>query len=107
MGIKKLMGTATLAGAMGAAALGLGAGLAQADHKDDLNPPTPGDVDVTAPPGKIGQLFGTPPGQLKKQPDITVTVGDEEVDIPNPFRGEPPGHWDDVDFPDEVDIDVP
>jgi hypothetical protein len=105
MDIKKMIGTATLAGALGAAALGLGTGIAQADPKDrDPNPPAVDDVDVSAPPGHIGQLFGTPPGQLKKQPTITVTVDDQEVTIDNPFEGRPPGQWDDVDFPDEDEI---
>ena len=102
MDIKKILGTATMAGALGAAALGLGAGIAQADnhHIPNPPPPAPGDVDVTAPPGHIGQLFGTPPGQLKKQPTITVTVNGQEMEIDNPFLNTPPGHWGDVNFPD-------
>lgn len=79
MQLKKIGITATLAGALGAAALGFGAGAAQAH--DDLWVPVPviPDVDVHlgVPPGHIG----VPPGQAKK------------------FIGNvPPGHWKSVDL---------
>jgi hypothetical protein len=83
---KKIAVTSIAAGAMGATALGLGAGLAQAEH-DDYWVPVPGipHVDFQAPPGQIGHVTGIPPGQFKK--------------LPGPFNGVPPGHWDDVRLP--------
>ncbi|MGE2717912.1 hypothetical protein ACQI4L_27955 [Mycolicibacterium litorale] len=74
MNLKRIGLTATVAGAMGAAALGLGAGSAQADHDEWWEPEIPFiDVNVGVPPGHIG----VPPGQLKKW-------------IPG---APPPGHW--------------
>jgi hypothetical protein len=81
MNIRKLGMTAIVAGAMGAAAFGLGAGTAQADP--DVWVPVPGipGVDiVNVPPGHFGQAVGVPPGQLKKIPWT-------------PLYGTPPGHW--------------
>ena len=66
MNIKKMAGTALLAGAMGAAGLGLGAGAAQAD---DWGPN----------PGPWG-----PPGQVKKWCSPSGFFGP---------CGTPPGHW--------------
>jgi hypothetical protein len=77
MSIRKFAMTAVAAGAMGAAAFGLGAGTAQADP--DVWIPVPGipHVDiVNVPPGHLG----VPPGQLKKIPWT-------------PLYGVPPGHW--------------
>ena len=76
MNIKKIGLTAAVAGGMGAAALGLGAGSAQADHNDWWVPEIPY-VDIHVPPGHVGQVVGVPPGQLKKW-------------IPGDV---PPGHW--------------
>ncbi|KUI25242.1 hypothetical protein [Mycobacterium sp. GA-2829] len=77
MNFTKIGLTATVAGAMGAAALGLGAGTAQADHNDWWEPHIPY-VDVHIPPGHVGHIVHVPPGQLKKW-------------IPGPDV--PPGHW--------------
>jgi hypothetical protein len=77
MSVKKIMATATIAGAVGAAALGLGAGTAQADdwvpwvpwvpHVDDFgwNPLPPGQVQHWcpwhSPPGHwVGGPHGIP-----------------------------------------------
>ncbi|TFV55453.1 hypothetical protein E4P42_22790 [Mycobacterium sp. PS03-16] len=86
MQLKKIGITATLAGALGAAALGLGAGTAQAD---DLWVPVPviPDVDVHlgVPPGHVGHVVGLPPGQAKK------------------FVGNvPPGHWKSIDVVPDI-----
>ena len=75
MNLKKIAGTATLAGALGAATLGLGAGSAQAAPKNP-NPVVPSTTDFTKPPGHIGQDLGTPPGQFKKLPTRTVELPD-------------------------------
>ena len=92
--LRKIAGTATLAGAIGAAALGLGAGAAQAAPKWNSNPTVPHDTDFTQPPGHVGRNLGTPPGQFKKLPDVTVGLSDgSTVVIDNPFEGVPPGHW--------------
>jgi hypothetical protein len=79
MNLEKIGLTAAIAGAMGAAALGLGAGSAQADHDEWWEPEIPY-VDhfiELPPPGHIGQIVHVPPGQLKKW-------------IPG---APPPGHW--------------
>lgn len=73
MNIKKIGLTATVAGAMGAAALGFGAGTAQADHDKWWEPEIPF-VELPS-PGHIGQFVHVPPGQLKKLVPV------------------PPGHW--------------
>ncbi|BCI51213.1 hypothetical protein NIIDNTM18_04910 [Mycolicibacterium litorale] len=75
MNIKKIAMTGAVAGAMGAAALGLGAGSAQADHDEWWWEPDIPYIhgDLGFPPGHIG----VPPGQLKKW-------------IPG---APPPGHW--------------
>ena len=68
MNAKKLLITATTVGTLGLAAVGLGAGVAQADDHGHLpwpNPPGPG---VLPPPGHIGQIVGVPPGQWDKGP---------------------------------------
>jgi hypothetical protein len=94
MNLKKIAGTAILAGALGAAALGLGAGLAQAAPKWNPNPVVPSDTDFTRPPGHIGKALGIPPGQFKKLREITVGLPDGTTTvIDNPFFGVPPGHW--------------
>lgn len=105
MDLKKIVSTATLTGAIGAAALGLGAGVSQADPKDRDPGPVPSDTDFTQPPGHVGQDLGIAPGQFKKLPTITVGLPDgSTVDIDNPFEGVPPGQWDEVqdDFDDAV-----
>jgi len=67
MSIKKLAIVA--AGALGFAAIGLGAGQANADNVWWW---------VPAPsPGQVGQVFGIPPGQIGQLPFVP-----------------PPGHWD-------------
>ena len=64
MNIKKIVGTATLAAALGAAALGLGTGSAQADPNwvDPNIPWIPGDW---IPDWDPRVNWGVPPGQLK------------------------------------------
>ena len=95
MNLKKIAGTATLAGALGAAALGLGAGSAQAAPKWNPNPVVPSDTDFNQPPGKVGKALGIPPGQFKKIPTLTVGFPDGSTTLldPSPFFGVPPGHW--------------
>ena len=96
MNLKKIAVTATLAGALGAAALGIGVGSAQAKPKNP-NPVVPSDTDFSQPPGHIGQALGVPPGQFKKLPKITVTYPDGSTAvIDNPYFGVPPGHWGNV-----------
>ncbi|MFY9922038.1 MAG: hypothetical protein WAL26_27165 [Mycobacterium sp.] len=75
MNIRKIAGTAALAGAIGAAALGLGAGSAQADDiwVPDI-PWIPWGAGHWIPDPNLG-----PPGQVKKW-------------CPAPFDS-PPGHW--------------
>ncbi len=74
-----------MGGAFGAAAVGLGAGTAQADDDwyGDCGP-YPCDV-FQGPPGH--NPFG-PPGQVMKEQWLAPWV-------PNPVYGVPPGHWDD------------
>ena len=81
MNIKRIAGTATLAAALGAAALGLGAGSAQADPKwvDPNIPWIPGDWDPDWYPDWNPGVNWGPPGQVKKM-------------CPGPC-GTPPGHW--------------
>jgi len=67
MSIKKFAIVA--AGTLSFAAIGLGAGQANADN-DWWWVPAPS-------PGQIGQLFGVPPGQVGQLPFVP-----------------PPGHWD-------------
>jgi hypothetical protein len=69
MNLKRIAATATMAGALGFAAVGLGAGLAQAD--DDWW------WDPVPPPGVVGDVVGVPPGQIAHIPFVP-----------------PPGHWD-------------
>jgi hypothetical protein len=103
MNLKIIAGTATLAGALGAAAFGLGAGSAEAAPKWDPRPVVPSDTDFTRPPGHIGKALGIPPGQFKKLPKIRVALPNGTiVKIKNPFFGVPPGHWGDVYKPDLV-----
>ncbi len=75
MNIRKIAGTAALAGAIGAAALGLGSGSAQADDiwVPDI-PWIPWGAGHWIPDANLG-----PPGQVKKW-------------CPPPFDS-PPGHW--------------
>lgn len=69
--VKKIAGTATIAGALAGAALGLGAGMAQADPGPRIpRPPVPNIDDG-------GWRPGLPPGQIKKV---------------CPWQS-PPGHW--------------
>ena len=105
MNLKKIAGTATLAGALGAAALGLGAGSAQAQPGEpgagpngNPHPVVPSNTDFTQPPGHIGQDLGIPPGQFKKIYKIRVQFPNGTITPPikNPFFGVPPGHWGDV-----------
>ena len=100
MNLKKIAGTAIFAGALGAAALGLGVGSAQAAPKWNPRPVVPSHTDFSQPPGHIGQDLGIPPGQFKKLYKIKVKLPDgTTVKIKNPFFGIPPGHWDDVKLP--------
>ena len=100
MDLKKIAGTATLAGALGAAALGLGAGSAQAQPKWNPNPVVPFNIDFTRPPGQISHVLGTPPGQFKKIEFVRFELSDGTISEPrrNPFFGVPPGHWRITDF---------
>jgi hypothetical protein len=95
MNLKKIAWTATLAGALGAATLGLGAGSAQAQPKSNPHPVVPSNTDFNQPPGHIGQDLGIPPGQFKKIPTISVELPDGTITDPieNPFYLIPPGHW--------------
>jgi hypothetical protein len=86
MNVKKLAATATMVGALGGfAALGVGAGAAQADRggNDWCGPILC--ADLQGPPGHAG--VGAP-GQFKKDVFIPGTL------IPNPVYGVSPGHWD-------------
>lgn len=83
MTMKKIMAGTAMAGALGLAALGLGAGIAQADPKG----PGPGHDDIWLPGDPPGHNPFGPPGQVKKDPFLGP--------VPNPFYGVPPGHWDD------------
>jgi hypothetical protein len=92
--LKRIAWTATLAGAVGAAALGLGTGTPQAQPKQHAPGPVPSTTGFTQPPGHVGRNLGIAPGQFKKVPTITVALPDgSTVDIANPFQGIPPGHW--------------
>jgi hypothetical protein len=55
---KRIAGSAVLAGALGGAAVAIGAGSAMADRGPDI-PFIPG------PPGHVGQIDGIPPGHLR------------------------------------------
>ena len=78
MNLKKIAGTAMIAGAVGAASLGLGAGSAQADPNwvDPNIPWIPGPADWVPGHWDPGLNWG-PPGQVKKW---------------CPWHS-PPGHW--------------
>ena len=79
MNPKKIAGTATIAGALGTAALGIGAGSAQADpHWDPNIPGIPGVGDwVDWNPGDWADWNPLAPGQIKNQW----------------CPWDPPGHW--------------
>ncbi len=77
MKLKKTLGTTVVAGALGAAALGFGAGAAQADPVRVWPNVPNSSADLNLSPGHLGQLLGIPPGQLMK------------------LFGVPPGQWDD------------
>ncbi len=69
MQVRKILVAAAIAGGMGAASMGLGAGLANAEHDWWVpQPPPPGHVGqiVNVPPGHIGQVTGVPPGHWDK-----------------------------------------
>ena len=78
MNIKRIAGTATLAAALGAAALGLGAGSAQADPKwvDPNIPWIPGRLDIRI---GIRESIGARRDRSRRL-------------CPGPC-GTPPGHW--------------
>lgn len=83
--LKKLVVAAVMGGSLGVAALGLGAGAAQADDGNRYGcGPFACDV-FQGPPGQ--NPFG-PPGQVKKDPYLGP--------FPNPVYGVPPGHWGEV-----------
>jgi hypothetical protein len=69
MNLKKFAATATTTGALGFAALGAGAGTAQADDGWWWDP--------IPPPGVINHVVNVPPGQIAHLPFVP-----------------PPGHWD-------------
>jgi hypothetical protein len=90
MNLKKSLVTATMAGAMSLTALGIGAGVAQADDGGHHGCwPFPCDT-FQGPPGH--NPFG-PPGQVKKERFLPGPWG---VPVINPVYGVPPGHWDEV-----------
>jgi hypothetical protein len=97
MNLKRIAITATITGALGAAALGFGTGLAQAKpHPGPPIPPipvVPGDVVSGAwlPGDPPGHNPWGPPGQVKKWEVLPGPVPGTVVD--NPFEGVPPGHW--------------
>jgi hypothetical protein len=92
--LRRIAWTATLAGAVGAAALGVGTGTAQAQPKHHAPGPVPSTTDFTQPPGHVGRDLGVAPGQFKKLETITVGLPNgTTVTIDNPFEGIPPGHW--------------
>ena len=69
MKLKKIAATASIAGALGLAAVGFGAGPAQADDEWWWwDPPPPGHIGqwVGVPPGHIGHVVGIPPGHWDK-----------------------------------------
>lgn len=70
MNLKKIAATATMTGALSFAAIGLGAGTAQADPHcwlipNGLQGPGPG---CLAPPGHLNKVFDVPPGHWKVNP---------------------------------------
>jgi hypothetical protein len=87
--VKKYAVAASMAGALGLGALGVGIGTAQADDGHHHGCwPLPCDT-FQGPPGQ--NPFG-PPGQVKKEAFLPGPWGP----IPNPVQGESPGHWDEV-----------
>ena len=85
MNLKSTAALAAVTGAMGLAAIGSGAGTAQADNGwHNRCWPFPCDT-FQGPPGH--NPFG-PLGQVKKD----AWLGP----FPNPVYGVPPGHWDEV-----------
>jgi hypothetical protein len=97
--IKNFAAGAAMVGALGLGAIGLGSGVVNA--KPNPGPPIPPipvpGYDAWLPGDPPGHNPFGPPGQVKKQETING--------VPNPFYGEPPGHWDDV--PLEYWGDVP
>jgi hypothetical protein len=115
--IKKIAGTTTLVGALGAAALGLGTGSAQAKPNVPVPPVVPGNIAPNPffiPPGQFmhaavipgsitpanptgisNPFFRVAPGQVKKIPLIPGSITPTNpTGISNPLFGVPPGHWD-------------
>jgi hypothetical protein len=98
--VRKSAAGAAMAGAVGLGLLGLGAGLSQADPSYPV-PPVPGipgpvvpavpAVNTWNPSMPPGQNPFGPPGQVMKMQTLNVNG----VEVPNPFYGVPPGHWDD------------
>ena len=85
MSLKRIAAKAVITGSLSLAALGLGAGVAQADDNGHRGCwPFPCDT-FQGPPGQ--NPFG-PPGQVKKDAFLGP--------VPNPVYGVPPGHWDEV-----------
>jgi hypothetical protein len=89
MNLKRIAVTAAMSGALGLAAIGVGAGTAQADDRGYGCWPFPCDT-FQGPPGQ--NPFG-PPGQVKKQEFLPGPWG---FPVPNPVEGVAPGHWDEV-----------
>lgn len=69
MTLKRIAAGAAVFAALGAASVGVGTGVAAADHDDWFIPvPPPGHIGqwVGIPPGHIGQWVGVPPGHWGK-----------------------------------------
>lgn len=89
MNLKKFAAGATIAGALGAAALGFGAGSAQAKpHPGPPMPPIP--VIPVIPVAPADWVPGDPPGHNPFGPPGQVMQGNPVV--PG-LTGVPPGHW--------------
>jgi len=81
MQVKKNPAKATLAGALGAAAVGLGAGIAQADPLFPVPPPVPGDPGISVEGPDVSA-----PGLDLQGPDASVDIPNVDVDAPE-FQG--------------------
>ena len=92
LNFKKIAITATMTGALGAATLGFGTGLAQAKpHPGPPIPPVPVIPGAWVPGDPPGHNPWGPPGQVKKWEALPGPVPGTVID--NPFEGIPPGHW--------------
>lgn len=105
---KRTVAGTAMAGAVGLGMLGFGTGFGHADPKPvPPIPPLPGIPGPVVPgvPGipNVGAWVpGMPPGQNPWGPPGQVmkleTLNINGVEVPNPFRGVPPGHWGDLNY---------